>query len=138
MDTANSTVKFTFKLRLFCPAFGTIFSKTGSFSLATNVPAIPAVADYGLLNYPPIRKITRSRKPETCTAPAIVRYSMLGLVFIYFGFQQFKSLLKHSYIFNVTLQFYHFFSNIILVFIGIFAFIGLRKINITPILGKVY
>jgi hypothetical protein len=30
---------------------------------------IPAVVNYGLLNYPPIRKITRSRKPETCTAP---------------------------------------------------------------------
>jgi len=45
-------------------------------SLVANVPAIPAVADYGLLNYPPIRKITRSRNPETCTAPAIARYSM--------------------------------------------------------------
>jgi len=47
--------------------------------IAHNGTAIPAVADYGLLNYPPIQKITRSRKPETCTAPAIVRYSMLHI-----------------------------------------------------------
>jgi hypothetical protein len=47
-----------------------------------DVPAIPAVADYGLLNYPPIRKITRSRNPETCTAPAIVRYSMLCIGYL--------------------------------------------------------
>ena len=58
--------------------------------IAPNVPAIPAVADYGLLNYPPIQKITRSRKPETCTAPAIARYSMLAIGFI--GYQSFVNI----------------------------------------------
>ena len=48
-----------------------------SLNFVPNVPAIPAVADYGLLNYPPIQKIMRSRNPKTCTAPAIVRYSVL-------------------------------------------------------------
>ena len=63
----------------------------GFFStLVGNVPAIPAVADYGLLNYPPIRMITRSRNPETCTAPAIVRYSMLCLVLTSLKFNQFN------------------------------------------------
>ena len=61
-----------------------MFSSIGViYTINHNVPAIPAVADYGLLNYPPIRKITRSRKPETCTAPAIVRYSMLWAGLIY-------------------------------------------------------
>ena len=39
--------------------------------LAHNVPAIPAVADYGLLNYPPIRKIKRSRNPEPALHPQL-------------------------------------------------------------------
>lgn len=54
----------------------------GFSTMAYNGPAIPAVADYGLLNYPPIQKITRSRNPETCTTPAIDRYSMLAAGFI--------------------------------------------------------
>ena len=66
------------------PFFSLQLTIEAAFTMLPNVPAIPAVADYGLLNYPPIRKITRSRKPETCTAPAIVRYSMLA--FRWFSF----------------------------------------------------
>jgi hypothetical protein len=40
-----------------------------SASRHTTCPVRIGGTDYGLLTYPPKRKITRSRKPETCIAP---------------------------------------------------------------------
>jgi len=55
-----------------------------------NVPAIPAVADCGLLNYPPLQNFMRSRNAKPALHPhhevaakLIGRYSMLAAVILY-------------------------------------------------------